>query len=224
MKKLYFYLFLLSSFFGISQSISVNTTTYTVPQLVQDVLVNSPCALVSNFTSSNSPSCSSGIGFFQYPGANFDFSSGVILRSGTATSTAGIFNDNNLSTTCSNVGDAELLAISNANGGTSSINDVTFIKFNFTPLTDRFSFNFVFASNEYGAFQCIYGDVFAFILTDLTTGIATNLAVIPGTSTPVSVTTIRDDANNGVCGSVNSNLFDRYNNTIGDPTSIMNMR
>ena len=75
MKKIYFYLLFISTFLGFSQTISVNTTTYTVPQLVQDVLIDSPCALVSNFSSS--PTC--GIGYFQYTGSNFDFSSGVAL-------------------------------------------------------------------------------------------------------------------------------------------------
>ena len=41
--------------------------------------------------------------------------------------------------------------------------------------------DFLFASNEYGEFQCGFSDVFAFLLTDLTTGVTTNIAVVPGT-------------------------------------------
>ena len=218
MKKIYFYLLFISTFLGFSQTISVNTTTYTVPQLVQDVLIDSPCALVSNFSSS--PTC--GIGYFQYTGSNFDFSSGVILRNGNVANSAGNYTDTNLTSTCSLTGDAQLQAISDANGGTQSINDVSFIQFDFTPLTDRFSFNYVFASNEYGTFQCNFSDVFAFILTDLTTGISTNLAVVPTTTTPVSVTTIREDDYNSLCASSNPSLFDTYN--VGNPAAVMNMR
>ncbi|WP_445722167.1 choice-of-anchor L domain-containing protein [Flavobacterium sp.] len=145
MKKLYYLFLMLFAVFGFSQSITVNTTTYTVPELVQDVLIDSPCALVSNFTSS--PAC--GIGYFEYSGTNFDFPAGMILRNGTVTSTAGQYTNTDLSTDCSGVGDADLLAISNASGQTGTINDATYVQFDFTPLTDNFSFNFVFASNEY---------------------------------------------------------------------------
>ncbi len=91
MKKIYFYLLFFVFNLGISQTISVNTTTYTVPQLVQDVLIDSPCALVSNFNSS----VTCGIGYFQYAGANFDFSSGVILRNGNVANSAGAYTGSN---------------------------------------------------------------------------------------------------------------------------------
>ena len=222
MKKFYSFL-LFISLTGFSQIISVNTTTYTVPQLIQDVLIDSPCALVSNFSSS----ATCGICYFEYTGSNFDFSAGVILRNGNAANSAGIYTGTNLSSICSNSSDAQLQAISNANGGTDSINDATFIEFDFTPLTDRFSFNYIFASNEYGDYQCDYSDVFAFILTDLTTGISTNLAVIPSTTTPVSVTSIRDGAYfTGIganCGSLNSQYFDVFN-PVAPASAVMNMK
>ncbi|NHN27501.1 adhesin, partial [Flavobacterium jejuense] len=222
MKQHYFFiLFFLLSVIGFSQSITVNTSTYTVPELVQDVLIDSPCAIVSNISSSSQ--C--GIGYFQYGGTNFDFSEGMILRSGNVMSTSGQYTGNNMSTTCSNTTDADLLNISNTSGQAPSlINDATFVQFDFTPLTDNFSFNFIFASNEYGAYQCDFADVFAFILTDLDTGAVTNLAVIPGTTTPVSVVNIRDTANNGSCPSANMLLFDTYNVGLPATSTVMNMR
>ena len=180
-----------------SQSINVNTTTYTVSQLVQNVLIDSPCAQVSNFTTQGA--C--GVGYFSYGGspANFAFQDGVIIRCGNAAFSSGSYANTNLSSACPGAtGDAQLLAISQANGNTGTINDASFVKFNFTPCTDNFSFNFIFASNEYGTYQCGFSDVFAFILTDITAGTAPqNLAVIPGTTTPVSVTTIRNSINHG---------------------------
>ncbi|MES2863307.1 MAG: choice-of-anchor L domain-containing protein, partial [Bacteroidota bacterium] len=206
-----------------SQSINVNTSSYTVPQLIQNVLIDSPCAQVSNFT--NSPNC--GIGYFSYTGSplNFAFQDGVIIRCGNAASSSGNYSGNNQSSTCSNVGDAELLAINQANGNPGTINDASFVKFNFTPFTDNFSFNFIFASNEYGTYQCGFSDVFAFILTDVTAGTPPqNLAVIPGTSTPVSVTNIRDDDYNGGCASVNPTFFDVFSPNVTPVSStVMNM-
>ncbi|WP_353148889.1 choice-of-anchor L domain-containing protein, partial [Flavobacterium sp.] len=218
---------LLLFFSGIlfSQSISVNTGI-PVSQLVQNVLIDSPCAQVSNFTTQGN--C--GIGKFTFGGSpvNFPFQDGVIIRSGTAVNSSGNYTDSNNSTICSGLTDVELRAINIANGNNGTINDASFIKFNFTPFTDNFSFNFIFASNEYGAFQCGYSDVFAFILTDVTPGVTTpaqNLAVIPGTTTPVSVTNIRNNAFNANCPSVNPTYFSVYTpNVTPASNTVMNMR
>jgi gliding motility-associated-like protein len=226
MKKITISIFLL--FFSgllLSQSISVNTTTYSISQLVQNVLIDSPCAQVSNFTSQGN--C--GIGYFSYGGspANFPFQDGVIIRCGIATNSAGNYSNSNLSSACPGAtGDSQLLAISQANGNSGSINDASFVKFNFTPFTDNFSFNFIFASNEYGTYQCTFGDVFAFILTDITAGTPSqNLAVIPGTTTPVSVTSIRNNAYNTACPSVNPSYFSVFTpNVTPASNTVMNMR
>ena len=73
------------------------------------------------------------------------------------------------------------------------------------------SFDFLFASEEYdgGGFECGYSDAFVFILTDLVTNVKTNLAVLPGTSTPILVTNVHPD--NGVCGAANPEFFGQYN-------------
>lgn len=81
---------------------------------------------------------------------------------------------------------------------------------------------FLFASNEYGEWQCGFSDVFAFLLTDLA-GVSTNLAVIPETTTPVSVRGIRDNQYNLSCNSVNPELFGTYN-VSSTNDSALNMR
>uniref|UniRef100_UPI0040491450 choice-of-anchor L domain-containing protein n=1 Tax=Flavobacterium sp. TaxID=239 RepID=UPI0040491450 len=177
---------------------------YTVEQLVEDVLIDSDCADVSNFTSS----AQCGIGYFHANNSSFQFESGMVLRCGNVTQTQGHWggNPNQTPNICSLTGDADLVAIT----GINNLNDTSFVKFNFTPLTNSFSFNFIFASNEYGQFQCGFADVFAFILTDITTGVSTNLAVIPGTTTPVNVLNIKDGNYNGNCPSENIELIDTY--------------
>ncbi|MGK4566130.1 choice-of-anchor L domain-containing protein [Flavobacterium sp. 3HN19-14] len=84
------------------------------------------------------------------------------------------------------------------------------LEFDFSTPTAYMSFNYIFASEEYGNFQCDFSDAFAFLLTDLETNVTKNLAVIPGTTTPVSVVTIRDQQYNDGCTSQNSNYFDNY--------------
>ncbi len=114
--------------------------------------------------------------------------------------------------------------LSNSSSGTTTpILDLAFLEFDFVPVSSAFSFNFLFASNEYGQYQCLSNDIFAFELTDLVTGVTTNLAVVPGTSNPVSVKNIKNSAYNNTCGSTNPNLFSVYN--VNNPAaSTLNMR
>ncbi|MEX0637041.1 MAG: choice-of-anchor L domain-containing protein, partial [Ferruginibacter sp.] len=79
-------------------------------------------------------------------------------------------------------------------------------------------------SNEYGTYQCGFADVFAFLLTNITTGVTTNVAVIPGTTIPVSVLTIRDNAYNAGCPSVNPQFFGQFNQTLPAVDTPINMR
>jgi uncharacterized repeat protein (TIGR01451 family) len=207
-KKLPFILLLFSSL-SFSQGITVSTSAYTPAQLVTDVIMSSECATVSNVTSVGS-AC--GIGYFNANGTDFPFAEGLLIRSGNVMQTAGQYaNTSALSTNCSNMSDTQLQAISNANGGTQQVGDVTSLKFDIVPLSNILSFNFIFASHEYGQYQCQFGDVFAFLLTDLTSGVTTNLAVIPGASIPVSTLTIRNNEFNQGCSSVNPGYFGRYN-------------
>lgn len=213
------------SLYVLSQDVTIDQTLNS-QQLVQQVLLNnSPCAAVSNFSTVGS--C--GVGRFNGIGTTFPFTDGIIIRSGTVASTQGIYSNISLSTDCSggNVGDTQLQDIGNANGLPNNIRDVSSISFDFTPTTNLFNFNFIFASNEYGEYQCDFGDVFAFILTNITAGTApVNLAVIPGTSSPVSVTTIRNslyNQNGANCSSVNPNLFNVFSQ-LNNPNSPINMR
>ncbi len=112
----------------------------------------------------------------------------------------------------------------NANGQTGSIQDATSIQFDFVPQNNIFSFNFVFASNEYGAYQCNFSDVFAFVLTNLNTGVSQNLAVVPNTTTPIAVTTIRNNLYNTSCASINQQYFDKYNAGLPANQTQMNMK
>ncbi len=200
---LLFFVFQLS----FSQGIKVDTLALSVPELVQNVLLQSSCSEISNFKFSSHR----GIGQFTNTNPEFPITNGIILRNGLASYSEGIYTGNNLSSRATSASDADLQTITNNNGQSGTINDVTYLQFDFTPLSNNFSFDFLFASNEYGDYQCGFNDVFAFILTDLTTNTQTNLAVIPGTTTPVSVKYIRDNTYNSSCLSANANLFGRYN-------------
>ncbi|MDR7372625.1 choice-of-anchor L domain-containing protein [Flavobacterium aquidurense] len=212
-------LLLLYSTISLSQGITVDNTTLGIPELVREELMQNACSNESNFRFSSHE----GIGKFTSTDPNFPISEGIIIRNGNAKFTEGAYSGANESSQLNTANDSDLQAISDSNGQVVPITDVSYIQFDFTPLSSNFSFDFLFASNEYGEYQCGFSDVFAFILTDLTTGVATNLAVLPGTTTPVSVKNIRDQQYNSSCLSANANLFGQYN--VSNPgESAINMR
>jgi hypothetical protein len=201
--------------FVTSQPIVTNTTQYSINQLVTNVLINNPCINVSNISSisGNNYGMATGIGYFTNTNPLFPISSGLILSTGNALNAHGpnttTLSDGNSSWP----GDAQLFNYIQGLGidsALTSYNNASVLEFDFSSLNSYMSFNFLFASDEYGTFQCDYTDAFAFFLTDLDTGTTTNLAVIPGTTTPVSVVTIRNGANNTSCGSANPAFFDSY--------------
>jgi gliding motility-associated-like protein len=224
MKKLFLTITLLFSVFGISQPITVSSTNHTVTQLVNDVLINSPCVSGSNITwrTGTNFGSSNGIGYFQNTNPNFPMQSGVILSTGNAVNAAGtntsMLNDGTNAWT----GDTDLEATLAAAGIPMTSANATVLEFDFTPISPNFSFDFIFASEEYGNFQCQYSDAFAFLLTNLNTGVTTNLAVVPNTDDPISVVTIRDFLYNSSCPSVNSEYFGRFNGGSNIATSAIN--
>lgn len=213
MKKILLLIAIIATSQGYSQSISVNTTTYTVPELVSNVLISSPCVSVNNITWSTGTNFGSvnGIGYFENTNPNFPMQSGVILSTGSAMNAQGpnsvLLNDGSANWT----GDADLEATLLAAGIPMMSTNASVLEFNFTPISANFNFDFIFASEEYGNYQCQFSDAFAFLLTNLNTGVTTNLAVVPGTSTPISVVTIRDFLYNSSCPSVNPNFFGMFN-------------
>lgn len=213
MKRLLLNLVLAISAFGYSQAISVNTTAHTVPQLVNNVLINSPCVSATNITWSTGTNfgSSNGIGFFQNNNPNFPMRSGVILCTGNVQNAAGpntsMLNDGNTSWP----GDTSLEATLAQSGIQMNSVNATVLEFDFTPISPTFSFEFLFASEEYGNFQCQFSDAFAFLLTNTSTGVTTNLAVVPSTNLPISVVTIRDFLYNSSCPSANAQYFGSYN-------------
>ena len=199
----------------LSPYIDVDQTTYTVDQLVTDVLIDSPCASVSNINWSTGTNFGqeNGIGYFSaLPGA-FPFEAGIVLNSGDAMEAEGP--ETGTQSSGGWPGDADLEA---AIPSLTNSNDASFIEFDFVPIANSISFDFLFASEEYGTFQCSFTDAFAFLLTDLSTGITTNLALVPGTTDVVSVYTVRDNTYNNGCNSVNPQYFDSYYGAGGLPT------
>ena len=123
--------------------------------------------------------------------------SGVILSTGNAVNAVGpnttLLNDGNNAWT----GDSDLEATLAAAGIPMSSANATVLEFDFTPISPNFSFDFIFASEEYPEYvnNPNFNDVFGFFLSG--PGIAgpysngaVNIALVPTTTTATNVVSI----------------------------------
>ena len=196
--------------FTVPPPISTSTTLYSVEELVTEVLINSECNQAFNVTSSTGIDFGStnGIGYFEANGSSWPFENGLIMTSGDVANAAGPESGVLVDGDYAWPGDGDLEAfIPGLNAGDT--NNASIIEFEFVPVSNSMSFDFIFAAEEYGTFQCTFTDAFAFLLTD-SSGNTSNLAIVPGTDDPISVLTVRDDQYNGSCESVNAEWFANY--------------
>ncbi len=217
-KILLFYIFINCVVFdATAQSISVNDS-YTAQQLVENILVNSSCANVSNFEvkGDSFSGTRNSYGYFNSGTSSFPFTQGVVLSTWSSKNSEGPYVSTRGGGNSSWLGDSDL---EQAIGIINTVN-ATILEFDFIALTDFISFNYIFASNEYqGDYPCNYSDGFAFLIKEINTASYINLAVLPNSSTPVSSKNIHPLINpipNSFepiksCGPENETYFNGYN-------------
>jgi hypothetical protein len=170
--------------------------TMTPTELVEEILLGEG-VLATNITFSGNPQQ---IGMFDASNGVFPLTEGVVMSTGNVADVAAAANSF-ASTGFGTAGDPDLAAIS---GGL--IRDAAILEFDFIPTGDSINFSYVFASEEYPNFCCgQFNDVFAFLISGPGfngpyTNNAENIALLPGTTTPVSISTVNNGtANNGPC-------------------------
>ena len=202
-----------------AQSILVDDTK-NAQQLVENVLVNSSCATISSpvATGDDYSSSAKSYAYFNAGTSNFPFKEGVLLSTWSSQNSVGPFVINRGGGDSGWLGDSDLEQALNL----TQTKNATVLEFDFIPLTNFTSFNYIFASNEYqDYFPCAFSDGFAFLIKEK--GSADpyqNLAVIPNTLTPVSSMNIRPtisnfDTGDGIingCSAKNETYFGGYNN------------
>jgi gliding motility-associated-like protein len=190
---LFWILALYNTAFVFAQSISVDASK-NATDLTQILTSNSSCISISGESVKGdtfTPGQNS-FGYFNSQGGSFPFTEGIVLSTWSSVYSQGPFVREPANTPRSGSpswpGDTDL---EQALGITNTSN-ATVLEFDFTAITNVISFNYLFASNEYqDNFPCNYSDGFAFLIKEIGTTTYTNLAVIPGTTTPVSSTNIR---------------------------------
>jgi gliding motility-associated-like protein len=224
--KIILYCILLCGNFFIAnaQYIAVDDTK-SGQELVENILINSSCANVSNINISGDLSSvgANSYGYFSSGTSNFPFSEGIILSTWSSTNSEGPFIKTRGGGASDWHGDIDL----DQSLGIQSTN-ATSIEFDFTPLTNFLSFNYIFASNEYqDYFPCQFSDGFAFLLKEKgSEANYENIAVLPETLTFVSSTNVHPLIENfntpeGIipgCPAINQNYFNGFN-SFNSPTN-----
>ncbi len=120
--------------------------------------------------------------------AGIGIEEGIVLTSGEASNIDGTANTaDDTASDMGTAGNAELDALI---PGTTTTNDAAVLEFDFLSIGDAAYFNYVFGSEEYNEFVgSIFNDVFGFFIDDV------NYALLPGTSTPVSINSVNNGNN-----------------------------
>ncbi len=211
MKRIIFIFFGVLFNVGISQNITVNQN-FTAQQLIENILVNSGCVSVSNFsaTGGNFSAGEISFGYFNANGSVFPFQEGIVLSTGKLSSVIGPntnFSDSGIGMGWN--GDSDL----NTALSLSNTFNATVLEFDFIPNANTVSFDYIFASEQYllnpASNQCNYTDGFAFLLKEATASMYQNLALIPNTTIPVRVNTVRGSGT--ICPAANEAYFDAFN-------------
>jgi len=210
--RIAFVLFAINYSVGAKAQLVVSPTTQPqIAQLVQNILIGQG-VVVSNITFTGDVQS---IGSFTTgaTATNLGIDSGIVLSTGNVIDMAGSALSS-ASTTTTGGSDPELASLV-----TQTINDAAVLEFDFTPLSDTIRFNFVFGSEEYPGFvNSGYNDVFGFFISGINPGNFStpynnyNIALIPGTTTPVSIDNVNNgQSNTGPC--VNCQYY--YDNSNG---------
>lgn len=184
--------------FTVNGQITV-TNTQTPSQLVQNVLIGTGIGVSNitlNGTAANANSVHTQIGYFEDGNSTFPIARGVVMSTGNISTLPGTANQFSSSNGPSNMSDPDLVAISGV-----TINDAMILEFDFVATGDSMRFNYMFGSEEYPEFVGgTVNDAFGFFLSG--PGIsgpysnnAINIALIPGTTTPVSINTVNQNTN-----------------------------
>lgn len=177
----------------------VNTTNNNANAL-RDALLGTGVAGVGDATFVGSDLSA---GFFSGGSSSIGISSGVVLATGDVTNANGPNQEDGFTSNSSSVGDADL----DLEFSTTTL-DTTSLTFDFDTDGGDLFFNFVFATEEYNEFaNSTFNDVFGFFVDEV------NIAMIPGTTTPISVNTINGGHPFGT-DAVNSQFF--INNDLDD--------
>ncbi|MEZ4930652.1 MAG: choice-of-anchor L domain-containing protein [Saprospiraceae bacterium] len=192
------------------------TAPFTPENLISNIFLGDGVSII-DITYEGDPLA---VGYFKDGTNAIGLDRGILLTSGRAASqncgggpygadcTGNVFSSNQMN---GNASDVDLNSIAN---GTPE--DVAKYTITFQPFADTLRFRYVFASEEYPEYSCSpFNDVFGFFIsgpgiTGTFSNGGQNIALIPGTNTPVSINNIHpQDGTN--CPAVNDQYYNSNN-------------
>ena len=193
---------LLSTIATVAEAQLVIDNTQTPTDLVQNVLLGSGVQ-VSNVTFNGlaNPPVTPQMAAFDGTNCNVGMASGIILCSGDANMAIGPNNAGGSTLPAGGLGLGGDPDLDQALGGGFTTFDAAVLEFDFIPNGDSLSFSYVFGSEEYLEWvNSAYNDVFGFFLsgpgiTGPYSNNAANIALVPGTTLPVSIDNVNDLVN-----------------------------
>lgn len=210
MKYLVYFFILIQAFVlhGQLSVQNVNTVEQAVQQLAGDGVVISN---VSHFfiTGYNDDSP---IGVFSDPAQTMGLSGGLLMTTGSAKLARGI-NDEPGSTQKNSdqtYNSSEL----NTLVYNEKFKDLCVVEFDVSVSSDLLEFRYVFGSEEYLEYVNEYNDVFGFFISGPGITGQKNIAVVPGTTTPVSINTINNNVNSAYYVNNGDGLSDGFGSTM----------
>lgn len=194
------------------QNIVVDSQSFTAQQLIEDILIDSDCinnVIVTNVIGGDFGNTDQSYGFFDATGTNFPFETGIVLSTGRLSNVPGPNTSLSDDDAPNWNGDTDLETVLNESNTTNA----TILEFDFTSVATEISFRYIFASEEYqegNPNTCNFSDLFGFLIRPITGQQYTNIALVPGTQTPVKVTTVHPDIPGG-CAAQNEAYFESFN-------------
>jgi FOG: PKD repeat len=156
-------------------------TTTDLNTLTPEQLVNSLLGSGVKVTKVKYTGAKVAAGTFSGGSDNIGIKNGIVLSSGAISSVVGSNKNEGTSTINEMPGDTDLDGLIPG----YSTNDAASLEFSFIPDSDQITFKYVFGSEEYNEYVgSSFNDVFGFFLN------GKNVALIPGTSTPVSINNV----------------------------------
>ena len=130
-------------------------------------------------------------GQFVCENCNVGLEAGIVLTTGPIEGVLGPNDSGGEGMSMGTPGDPDLEAII----GGDITNDACILTLDIEAASDTITFNYVFGSDEYLEFVGSFNDVFAFFISGPGITGQQNIALIPGTTTPVSINNVNDFAN-----------------------------
>ena len=160
-------------------------------ELIREVFIGGDCFDVMNVVYTGG---GDQIGKFSNGLTNIGFGTGMIMATGDINVAPGPNDSNGAGGGGAGGGDGDLASIA-----TGPMFDVAVIEFDFTPTQTPLTFEYAFASEEYCEYVSSgFNDVFGFFISGPGIAGTQNLAVVPLTTTPITINTINHMTNSGL--------------------------